>query len=172
LFEAKQYEGKGPFRYNASFCLKPGGDNDKRVQAGIREAAADAFGKKADAKLQEFKGNKQQFCYLSGDTKDYPGYKGALVLTAHRKQEDRRPLVIDGNRNPVEAKDGVVYDGCYVNATLDIWAQVETNQGIRCTLKGIQKAADGEPFGGGRVSTPDDFDDLGAPEGEEASDLV
>jgi hypothetical protein len=160
------------FRYNASFILKPGGDNDKRVQAGIREAAAETFGKKADAKLAEFKGNSNKMCYVSGDTKEYDGYKGMLILSAHRKQESGRPLVIDGNRNPVEAKDGVIYAGCYVNATVDIYAQDGQNPGIRCGLKGVQKAADGDAFSGSKVSTPDEFDDLGAPEGEEASDLV
>lgn len=161
IFEAVQYEGKGPFRYNATFLLKPGGENDKKVRAAIREAAVEKFAKKADATLKAIENNSNKNCYVPGDLKDYEGYAGTMALSSHRKQDAGRPLVIDQNKNPLTAADGKPYAGCYVNATVDIYAQDGQNSGVRCGLKGIQFAADGDAFSGGGSASPDDFDDIG-----------
>jgi len=169
LFDATQYQGVGPFRYNASFLIEPGSDNDKAVQAAILEAANEKFGKKAGTVLAGMRGNSNKYCYVSGDTKDYDGYQGMMVLSAHRKQEAGRPLVIDGNKNPLRPEDGKPYAGCYVNATVDIYAQDGQNAGIRCGLKGVQFAGDGDAFSGSKVSTPEDFD---IEEGAGAEDLA
>lgn len=158
IFEATQYEGKGAFRYNASFLIVPGGENDKRVQAAIKEAADEKFGKKAAAMLEGIRGNSNKMCYVKGDLKEYDGYQGMLVLSAHRKQEAGRPLVIDGNKQPLAAADGKPYAGCFVNASLDIYGQDGQNSGIRCGLKGIQFSRDGDAFSGSRVASPDEFE--------------
>lgn len=170
LFEPVQYEGKGAFRYNASFLVTPGGANDKAIQAAIIEAANETFGKKAAVMLDSIKGNSNKFCYVRGDLKEYDGYAGMLVLSGHRQQKAGRPLLIDGQKNPLTAADGKPYAGCYVNASLDIYAQDGTNSGIRCGLKGVQFAADGDAFSGSRVASADEFETVG--DGAEASALV
>lgn len=192
LFQAVQYQGAGNFRYNASFLIEPGSENDKKVQAAIKEAAAEKLGKKADAFIAANKGNSNKFCYASGDTKDYDGYQGMLVLASHRKQEAGRPLIIGPNHVPkdkqdparqytaprpdgtqfliLEAIDGKPYAGCYVNASVDIYAQDGQNAGIRCGLKGVQFAKDGDAFSGSAVAKPDDFEAL--EEGADAESLV
>lgn len=170
LFEATQYEGKGAYRYNASFLIEPGSNNDKNIKAAIQEAAAEKFGKKAQVKLSEWAGNSNKNCYVNGDTKEYDGYAGMLVLSAHRRQQDGRPLVIDGNKQPLTASDGKPYAGCYVNATVDFYATGAPNEGIRCGLKGVQFDSDGDAFSGSKVATPDEFDDLS--EKGDGSDLV
>jgi Protein of unknown function (DUF2815) len=172
LFEAVQYQGQGAFRYNASFLIVPGSANDKLIQAAIREAAEAEFKGKAAAQLASFKGNSNKMCYVSGDLKEYDGYKGMLVLSAHRRQKDGRPLVIDERKNVLTEKDAKPYPGCYVNATVDIYAQSGTNSGMRCGLIGVQFARDGDAFSGSRTPTPDDFDaiDDGADAGDVGGD--
>ena len=33
-----------------------------------------------------------------------------------------RPLVVDVDKSPLTAQDGKPYSGCYVNASLELWA--------------------------------------------------
>lgn len=161
LWEATQYEGKGAFRYNASFLIEPGSDNDKKVQAAIQETAEETWKGKASAILESIRGNSNKYCYVKGDVKDYEGYAGMLVLASHRKQEAGRPMVIDGQRNPLTAADGKPYSGCYVDATVELWAQDGTHSGMRCGLLGVQFRRDGDAFSGAGAAKIDDFDDLG-----------
>lgn len=170
LWVAKDYKGDKKFRYSASFLIQPGSENDKRVQEAILAVANEKFGKRAPTVLEAVKGSKQQYCYLKGDLKEYEGYAGMLVLSAKRKQQDGRPLVIDQAKNPLQESDGKPYAGCYVNATVDVWAQDGTNTGIRCGLLGVQFHADGDAFSGGSVADPDDFEALA--EGADAAALV
>jgi hypothetical protein len=170
IFDAVQYQGAGPFRFNASFLIEPGSENDKHVQAAIQEAAAEKFGKKGPAFVEANKGNSNKFCYVNGNTKEYDGYQGMMCLSAHRKQDAGRPLIIDQLKQPLTAADGKPYAGCYVNASVDIYAQDGTNAGIRCGLKGVQFVKDGDAFSGSAVAKLDDFDTI--EEGATADDLV
>jgi hypothetical protein len=79
--------------------------------------------------------------------------------------------VLDGLKNPLVAADGKPYAGCYVNTTVEFWAQDNSyGKGIRCTLLGVQFLRDGDAFSAGSVATPDDFEALA--EGAGADDLA
>ena len=67
LRHAAQFDGQGAFRYSATFLVQPGSENDKIVNDAINEAAADAWGKKAEAMLAGFRGNTNKFCYIDGN---------------------------------------------------------------------------------------------------------
>lgn len=164
LWEPEQYQGKGAFRHSASFLIEQGSENDKKVQAAIKAAAAETFEKKANTMLESLKGNSNKYCYTSGDLKDYQGYEGMMVLASHRAARDGKPAVLDRDKSPLGENAGRPYAGCYVNASVEIYAQKGENNGIRCGLLGVQFFRDGDGFGGGGKINPDDFEDLGAPE--------
>lgn len=170
LFEAKQYQGAGPFRYSATFLVVPGSENDKLIRAAIKEAAAEKFGKKADSIVKSIESNSNKFCYIDGNTKDYDGFEGMFYLASHRKQDSGRVAVFDGKRQPLTQADGKPYAGCYVNAIVDIYAQDGQNSGIRAGLVGVQFAKDGDSFSGARVANADDFDEID--EGADAEDIT
>ena len=180
LFEPVQYQGKGAFRYNASFLIVRGSENDKAVNAAIKAEVAAEFPDpvKAAKFLESVKGNSNKMCYTSGDLKEYEGYAGMVVLTSHRQQKAGRPTVIDGNKAPLTAQDGKPYAGCYVNASVDIYVQTGENPGIRCGLAGVQFSKDGDAFSGGRAASPDEFEDIadgaqaGAPGGDASDDSL
>jgi hypothetical protein len=158
LFVAKEFKtGDGKPRYNATFLVVPGSENDKAIQAAIQAAAADVFGAKAKAILESVKGQSNKYCYLNGDLKEYDGYEGHYYLASHSKT---RPLVIDRAKNPLTEQDGVIYAGCYVNATVSIYAQKGENTGIRCAFNGVQFNRDGDAFSAGAPASVDDFDSL------------
>lgn len=164
LWEAKKFEGDGKARYDSSFLVTPGLANDKLIQAAIQEAATEKWGKKAAAMLDSIRGNSNKMCYVKGDLKEYDGYAGMLVLSSHRNLEAGKPGVFDctragpdGKPLPLTADSGKPYAGCYVNASLDIYAQDGKYPGIRCGLRGVFFAADGDAFSGSKVAAPDEF---------------
>lgn len=169
--------GDGKPRYNGSFILVPGGANDKAVKATIAAAIAEKIDAKkiaAFAKSVEGQGNK--YCYVSGDSKEYDGYAGNMILTGHRRAGDGKPGVFDctragsdGKPLPLDAESGKPYAGCYVNASLDIYVQDGENPGVRCGLKGVFFAADGDAFSGSVAAGAGDF---GIEEGSNADDLA
>lgn len=172
LFKAGQYQNAGKFRYDATFLVKPGGANDKRIQAAILEAANEEFTKRAPAVLAAIKGNSNKYCYTPGDLKDYDGYQGMLALASHRNQEQGKPGVFDctragpdGKALPLTEDSGKPYAGCYVHAVVNVWAQSGQNEGIRCSLSSVYFAAEGDAFSGSAPAGADAFDVVDAPEG-------
>jgi len=169
LFEAKTVNGEGDPRHSAVFIIEPGSDNAKTLAAAVKATAKEKWGAKADGILAELN-KKGRICYQesaktnqSGDV--YDGFEDKYFVNTSNKA---RPLVIDRDKTPLTAADGRPYAGCFVNATIDLWAQ-DNNYGkrINASLMGVQFFRDGDAFAGGGVSAPDDFDDLGA--GAEAS---
>lgn len=168
LFTPVEYEkGDGKPRYNATYLVKKGGANDKKIQAAIQAVAEEKFGKKAASLLAQFKGNPQKICYLDGDAKEYDGYAGMNYISAHRKAKDGPPFLCDQQKQELQEKHGKPYAGCYVNATVDIYAQDAPNAGIRAGVVGIQFWRDGDAFGGSSKGSADDFDDLCVSEEED-----
>ena len=156
LFVAKEYKaGDGKPRYDATFLIEPGSENDKLIQAAIKAEAEASFGAKAASYLESFRGNANKYCYLKGDLKEYDGYAGMLYVACHSKT---RPLVIDRDKTPLTAQDPKPYAGCYVNAKISIYAQKGENAGIRAAFSGVQFAADGDAFSAGGPASVDDFD--------------
>ena len=85
---------------------------------------------------------------------------------------DKGPiLVLDKDARTVITSDsGKLYAGCYVNATIDIWAQSgEFGPAIRCTPIGVQFVRTGDAFTGAPPATTDDFEDL--TDGADAGDF-
>ncbi len=178
--DAEDYQGNGVFRHSATFLVEPGSANDKAVQDAIKKAAAQVYEKKAEAILEDLRGNSNKYCYLKGDRKDYEGFQGMMALSGHRAKKDGRPLLLDSVKDPETGKAALLFDpktdnwapgkagrlyaGCFVNAKVEIYAQAGKNVGIRCSLIGIQYHRDGDSFGGAKRGNADDFDSIEAPE--------
>lgn len=161
IFVPEQYQGKGVFRYSATVLIEPKSDNDKIIQKAILAVAIEKWPKKPQAMIDSMKGNSNKFCYQNGDLKDYDGYQGMMFITGHRKESDGAPLVLDRNKSPLNERSGRPYAGCYVNASMDIYAQDGENSGIRCGLIALQFSRDGDSFGGASKSQGAEFEDLG-----------
>jgi hypothetical protein len=159
LAEAKQYQGQGPFNYSATFLVPPDSEADLAIKAEIERVAREAWPKTYAKELPALMLNPMKAAYISGDLKSYDGYAGMMALTAKRKQEDGRPQIEARDGTPVMAgDDGFPYAGCHVHATVEIWAQDnQYGKGIRCTLRGVRFAKDGDAFGGSGHVGADEF---------------
>lgn len=175
LFEPKQFEGQGPFSYRASFLQ--GEDTPVYLQQAdkswkattmakvIDAIAAEAWKAKAAAILKTIEGNSQKCCWYDGNAKSYDGYEDNFVLSATRNQDKGRPLIINHDKSPLTERDGKPYAGCYVNATVEIWAQDNKyGKAIRATLRGVQFVRDGDAFSAGTPVDESEFEEIDAPE--------
>lgn len=144
--------------FGAQLIIEKGSANAKAIGNAIDEAAKAKWGAKADSIVKQLKsGNK--ICFIDGDTKaEYEGFEGNMALSATNRQ---RPTVVDKDRSPLTEADGVVYAGCYVNASVDIWAQDnQWGKRINASLRGVQFVRDGDAFAGGGVASEDEFEDI------------
>lgn len=167
LFTPVEYTiGDGKPRYNATFLIEPGSENDKLIKAAIKAVADEKFLKKAPANLKQWEGNPQKYCYLDGNAKEDERYTDTWVLAAHTSaKRPPAPKVIDRNKTPLTERDGKPYSGCYVNAAVEIYAQGDPNTGIRASFTIVQFVRDGDAFGAGTPTSVDEFDDLGVEDG-------
>ena len=158
IHEPKQVNGQGDPKFSASFLFPKTHPATAIVTEAIMAAANEKWGTKAGDVAKALKAS-DKLCLHDGDAKsDNDGYAGNLYLNASNKV---RPLVIDGNRNPLVAADGKPYSGCYVNAIVDIWPQDnQFGKRVNASLLGVQFVRDGERLSGGGVAAADDFEAL------------
>lgn len=167
LFEATAFKPGDEPKYKATFLVPKGSQQAAEIEAAIKQVLTEKCGKKAEAVLNQIRHNPNKFNFQDGDTKEYDGYEGMMALTA---KNSARPLVLDRDKTPLSAADGKPYAGCYVTASVEIFAYDSSGIGVSATLKGVQFVRDGDAFGGGAPASPDDFDDLGVE--ETADDLA
>lgn len=157
-------------RYGAAFPIEPNSKNQKIIEEAMA-AEAEAKWPKKGAVILAGLVEDRNVCFFKRPPKNkdgevYQGFEGMYVINTSNAS---RPTVVDRDRTPLTEKDGRVYNGCYVNALLEIWAQDnQYGRRINCTLRGIQFSKDGEAFGGGKPASVDEFEDLG--DGADAED--
>ena len=168
LFEAKTVNGEGKPAFSAVFLLDPTHPNIAAVNAAIAAVAKEKWGAKADAILKTARA-ADKVCLHNGDTKaEYAGFEGNFYISARNAT---RPLVIDADKSPLTAQDGKPYAGCWVNASITLWAQ-DNNYGkrVNASLGGVQFLKDGDAFAGSGPASEDEFDDISA--GADTESLV
>lgn len=168
LFEARTVNGEGEPRFSASFIFPHGHPCVDDINAAMEQVAKDKWGLKAAEMLKSLR-TTLKTCLHNGEEKiAYEGYPGNLFLSASSKA---RPLVIDRDRSVLTVQEGKPYAGCYVNASIDIWAMDNKfGKRICASLSGVQFHRDGDIFTSGGMASAADFEDVS--EGAEADALV
>lgn len=162
LFKPRAADAKAQPKFSASFLLDK--KDDAKQITELRTAVKKVAGDQWDAKLPK----GVRFCVRDGAEKaETPGY-GAEVIFISASNEHRVP-VVDRARVPLAVEDGKPYAGCYVNATVRLWAQDnQYGKRINAQLLGVQFVDDGEAFGEKPFNADEEFPDL--TEGEEAGE--
>lgn len=158
LFEAKTVNGEGKPAFSASFLFPPDHPARKALDVAIEEVGKAKWAAKWPA-IKKAMQAADKTCLHNGDTKaEYDGYEGNLYVSARNQV---RPLVIDRDKRELGIADGKPYAGCFVNASVELWAQ-DNNYGkrVNASLMGVQFFRDGDAFAGGGTADPEDFDDL------------
>ena len=170
IFTPSSFDDTQETKYSATFIIP----KDHADVAALKKALVEAGEEKFPANFNRKGWPKGFTCALKdGDTdtnqagellKDKnPEYAGCYVL---RADSTSRPVTIDRRKAAVTEADGVIYSGCYVNASLAAagYEFGKVKKGVKCYLNGVQFVADGERFG---TDAMDDFDSL---DGEEDED--
>lgn len=167
LFQPQENKDGGA-KFNAAFLIEKGAPVLKEIEAAMVAVAKEKWGAKWEAVYKSIKA-ADKLALHDGDTKaEYAGYEGCMFINASNAA---RPLVLDRDKSVLTEEDGKPYSGCYVNATIEIWAQDNSyGKRINAGLGGVQFAKDGDRFGGGTTGDESDFDELEA--GADAEDLV
>jgi hypothetical protein len=171
LFEAKAVNGEGDPRFSAAFIIVPGSTNAKALSAALETVAKEKWGAKAPGILNELK-QKGRVAFkeqpLSKDGEVYDGFEGMYCLNASNVQ---RVAVIDRDTTPLTAQDGKPYGGCFVDASIELWAQDNSwGKRINGKLRWVQYRGEGDAFSGGAPVSQDEFTNIA--EGSDAGDLV
>lgn len=160
LFEPQRDDkGKNP-KYNGLFIMSRSAPEIAEISAEIKRVAQEKWPNKHEEILKSLKASGK-LCLRNGDTKlQYEGFEGNVYISASNKI----PIKVF-NRNGemlTEGCTGSPYAGCFVNVSVELWAQDSSQFGkrINASLRAVQFAKDGESFGGGSVATDDEFGDL------------
>jgi hypothetical protein len=151
---AQQVQGQGEKKFSARSSSRRRTRSSRSSKRASRRSRGEVEGQGGEVFVALKAGDK--LCLHDGDAKpQYEGYKGNLFLNASNKI---KPLVIDGNKSPLEASSGKPYSGCYVNAVIELWAQDNKfGKRINASLMGVQFLRDGQRLSGGGVASADDF---------------
>lgn len=170
LFEPTTVAGEGKPRFSAALLLSLDHPQLEEINKKIEAVARDKWKDKAAAILTGLR-KTDKVALHDGDTKaQYDGFPGNWYISA-ASQESAPPTVVDQARNALTAKSGKPYAGCYVNASLEFWAQDnQYGKRINCTLRGVQFLRDGDSFSAGRPADADEFDEV--TEGAGADDFA
>jgi len=156
LFVAKPPEvGKEPV-FSATFLLdkKKHADLIKEIERATDRVALTAFKKKVKLNRVPLR---------DGNEKDETeGYGDEVMFVGARNT--KRPVVVDGDLTPLTAEDSKPYAGCFVNATVRLFAYDHPTggKGVSASLRAVQFAKDGESFGAGRVDAEEEFEKISA----------
>jgi hypothetical protein len=163
--------------YSAKFIVPADHPQVKDIEAAMQAAADEKWGPKAASIMKNMTrtGRKPDVCfvkepYTNKDGDVYDGFEGAYTLSARNGgTSPTKPSAFNQLNEPVSAKDGLIYGGCYVDASVDIYA-IDNGYGrrISCSLRGVRFAGHGSAFAGGVAADAGEF---GAP-AEVAEDFV
>jgi hypothetical protein len=163
IFTPSAFDDSQEPKYSATFIIPKDHTDLPALKRAMLEAGQETF-------PSDFTGAawpKGYTCSLKDADKDtdsngelladkQPAYKGCYILEAN---STRRPVVVDRQKAAVTEDDGLIYSGCYVNASLAAAGYTfgKVKKGVKCYLNGVQFVKDGERFG---ADASADFDAL------------
>ena len=170
LFEPTTVNGEGKPRYTAAFILPAEHPQLDEIRKKIEAVAREKWKDKAAGTLTSLYKTGKVALHDGDEKAQYDGFAGNLFITASA-QENAAPTVIDRDRSPLTQRSGRPYPGCYVNASLEFWAQDNAyGKRINAQLRGVQFLRDGDSFSAGRPASSDEFEDVS--EGADAEDFA
>ena len=163
IFSPSKFDDTQDAKYSATFIIPKNHPDLPAVKRAFYEAGQESF-------ASDFSGKgwpKGYTCSLKDADVDTDGngelladkneaYVGCYILEAN---STRRPVVVNRNKAAITEEDGIIYSGCYVNASLAAAGYTfgKVKKGVKAYLNGVQFVKDGERFGSNTLS---DFDAL------------
>ena len=170
IFTPTKFDDTQEAKYSATFIIPKDHADLPAMKRAMMEAGAETF-------ASDFTGKgwpKGYTCSLKDADVDTNGlgevlaeknaaYAGCYILEAN---STRRPVAVNRDKSAVTEDDGIIYSGCYVNASLAAAGYTfgKMKKGVKCYLNGVQFVKDGDRFGSDATN---DFDALDGEDGED-----
>ena len=150
--------------YSATFLL------DKEEHADQIKAIKRIIDHLVKTELKKNRLPNDKICLRDGEDKeDVDGYGPEVMFLSSGSRN--RPAVVDRKANDITEESGMVYAGCYVNASVRLWAQNnDFGKRVNAELRGIQFLRDGDPFGGDKFDPKEEFGTVDADDDTEDED--
>lgn len=161
LIELREYDGKP--KYNITLLIpKSESALVARIGAAINAVINDKWPIGGKTTAQNQRPQPDKIAFKNGDDKDLNGFENCWFIHA-TANPDYPPQVIDQGRNKVTS-DKVIYGGCYVNAVIEFfaWESKQFGRGVSASILAVQKALDGERFGGEAIDPNEYFKPIAA----------
>lgn len=174
LFTPRKYDENEPNakeKFDATFLMEKGGQQHQLVLKAILAACKEKWEEKGEQMFKLLMAQDRQICIHDGDMRDADGYSGNMFVHA---VGSIRPGVRDVDNTPIKSETvGRPYAGCYVNAVVEVYAQVHQKGGkrVNCSLVGVQFLRDGPAFAGAVALKEDEFDNLADHGQNESADI-
>jgi len=170
LFKAVTFDGTGEPSYSATLLLGPDHPQLAAIRAAQEAVGLDKWGAKWAAIKKEIEA-KDKMALHDGDTKgSLDGFPGNFFVST-RAKANARPTIIDRDKTPLTEADGRPYGGCFVNCSIELWAQDNSyGKRINAQVRGVQFVRDGDSFAGGIPASSDEFEAV--TDGAYADDLA
>lgn len=167
IFQPSALDDRSEPKFSATFIIPKDHPDASRIKRAMYEAGAEKY-------PNAFKGQGWPAGYTcplkDGDTdvngngerlcERNPEYAGAYVMKASAAA-NRRPAAVGRKKETIREEDGVIYSGCFVNASIAFagYEYGKIKKGVTCYLNGVQFVADGERFGSDATGDFDELDD-------------
>tara|TARA_R110000744_G_scaffold174165_1_gene292983 strand:- start:306 stop:860 length:555 start_codon:yes stop_codon:yes gene_type:complete len=169
IFKAVTFDGTGEPSYSATLMLGPDHPQLEAIRAAQEAVGIDKWGAKWATVKKEMEA-KDKMALHDGNTKDLDGFRGNFFVST-RSKANSRPTVIDRDKTPLVETDGKPYGGCFINASIELWAQDNSyGKRINAQIRGVQFVRDGDSFAGGIPASSDEFEEVS--DGAFADDLA
>ena len=173
IFTATKFQEGQTAKFSATFIIPKDHPDLPAVKKAMLEAGQETFGTAFNTKGGWPRGFtcslKDADVEVNGLgeilSEKNPVYKGCFILEAN---STRRPVTLNRDKSAVTEEDGIIYSGCYVNASLAAAGYTfgKVKRGVKCYLNGVQFVKDGERFGS---DASNDFDALDGDEDDWAN---
>ena len=155
--------GDGDPAYGGRFIIDPKDPQVKAIREAMLEAAKVKWKDKGPEVLNKLKEDKR-VCFLEGEYTNkngepYDGFGGKFSLgTRNGGKAPTKPTAFNAANQPVTESDGLIYGGCYVDASVEFYAQDnDFGRRLNCSLRGVRYRDRGDAFGGGPPASAGDF---------------
>lgn len=151
LFKKAMYQGKET-KYQTEVIIKKDSPEYKALKDAYDQICSEAIASKSLTKAQItpwFRpqgGTKSIVVDCDDDPDKYsdPRYKNAVICSP---KNAHRPVVVDRKMHPLTEEDDAIYGGVLTNVFVTFYVYNKDFKGIGLQLDGVQKVADGQPFG-------------------------
>lgn len=164
-------DGTGKKKFGCSLILPKNHPQVAEINALIDKVAAEKWGAKSEAILKSLRASDKVLLHDGDKKAEYAGFAGNYYISC---RSDIRPSVRGHDPNVLIAEDsGIVYSGCYGNASIAAWAQDSQDFGkrVNAQIRGFQFTRDGDAFAAGTAAGADEFETV-ADTGEQTESLA